>query len=118
MPSYFQSDRFHGITYITGPSHVCLQVAFSQQPTADPELVALQPLSSCSHGALDPHRIRSAVLDAAAETNRDLGTAFYPTVIGYVPNDSPRYDLYGYCTSLLVRRLASGESFTPASSTA
>jgi hypothetical protein len=118
MPSFFQSDRFHGISYITGPSHVCLQVAFSQQPTAEPELVALPPAGSCSHGTLDPLRIRSAVLEAAEETNRDLGTSFFPTAIGYVPNDSPRYDLFGYCTSLLVRRLASGETFTPSSSPA
>ena len=116
MPSFFQSGRFHGISYITGPSHVCLQVAFTSQQTSEPELIPLQPSGSCSHGLLDPQLMRAAVIEATADSNSDLGTSFFPAAIAYVPNDSPRYDLFGYCAALLVRRLASGESFPPASS--
>lgn len=112
MPSFFQSGRFHGISYITGPSHVCLQIEFASQPTLEPRLVALPPFGNCSHGALDLRCVLSEVIDAASETNRDLGSKFFPSVIRYSPNDSPYYDLFGYCTSLLVRRLASGGSFT------
>ena len=118
MPQYFQSGRFPGISYITGPSHVSLQLAFVGQLEHEPELIALQPSGRCSHATLDPQRVRSAVVEAANETNRDLGTAFFPAAIAYVPNDSPRYDLFGYCTTLLLRRLSNGEPFQPAPSTA
>ena len=116
MPSFFQSGRFHGVSYITGPAHVCLQVAFVSQPTPEPELVALSPIGSCSHGLLDPQRVRSAVVEAATETNRKLGSAFHPAAIAYVPNDSPRYELFGHCATLLIRRLACGEEFGAVSS--
>ena len=116
MPSFFRSGRFHGVIYITGPSHVCLQVAFASVPVSEPELVPLPAVGTCSHGTLDPGCIRAAVVEACASTNHELSTSFFPAAIGYVPNDSPRYELFGYCAVLLVRRLASGEPFPVTSS--
>lgn len=70
------------------------------------------------HPTLDPQQILKAVADAATAANEELGTAFYPAVIRYVADDSPRYPLYGHCTTLLIRRLACGEPFQPAPNTA
>ena len=111
MPSFFQSGRFRGVAYITGPSHICLQVAFASAPVPQPELVPFPAAGTCSHGPLDPERIRAAVVEASASTNHKLGTSFFPAAIGYVPTDSPRYELFGHCAALLVRRLARGEPF-------
>ncbi len=116
MPSFFQSGRFHGVVYITAPSHVCLQVAFAPAPVPEPELVPFPAAGTCSHGTLDPERIRVAVVEASARTNHELGTSFSPAAIGYVLDDSPRYELFGHCAALLVRRLAGGEPFPVASS--
>ena len=114
MPSYTQSGEFYGISYITGPAHVMLQVAFSAVPVSEPSLVALPAVSALPHTAPDPQQILSAVLDAATATNAELGTAFFPSVIRYVADDSPRYSLYGHCATLLIRRLASVEPFQAA----
>ena len=118
MPTYLQSGEFYGVSYITGPAHVLLQVAFSSVPVAEPSLVALPAISTLPQTALDPQQISRAVLDAAATTNAELGTAFFPAVIRYVADDSPRYPLYGHCATLLIRRLASGEPFAPATNVA
>ncbi len=117
MPGYIQSGEFYGVSYITGPSHVLLQVAFSAVPVSEPSLVALPAVSALPHAILDPQQILSAVVNAAIATNAELGTAFFPAVIRYVADDSPRYSLYGHCATLLVRRLASGELFQSASTT-
>lgn len=118
MPIYSQSGEFYGVAYITGPAHVFLQVAFSSVPAPEPTLVGLPAVSALRHTAPDPLEIRRAVLDAAARTNAELGTAFFPSVIRYVTDDSPRYPLYGHCASLLIHRLAGGDSFEPATDVA
>ena len=116
MPSFFQSGRFHGVICITGPSHVCLQVAFASAPVPEPELVPFPVAGTCSHGTLDPERIRTAVVEASTQANYELGTSFFPAAIGYIPNDSPHYELFSHCTALLVHRLVSGAPFPAVSS--
>jgi len=118
MPSYTQSGEFYGVSYITGPAHVLLQVSFASVPVSEPSLVALPAVSALPHTALDPQQILGAVLSAATATNAELGTAFFPAVIRYVADDSPRYSLYAHCATLLIRRLASGEPFQPVTPTA
>jgi len=76
-------------------------------------LVTLPAVSSLPHAALDPQQILGAVLNAATAANAELGSAFFPAVIRYVADDSPRYSLYAHCATLLIRRLASGEPFQP-----
>ena len=111
MPSYTQSGEFYGVSYVTGPSRVLLQVSFTSVPVLEPSLVAMPAVSVLPHAALDPQQILGAVLSAATATNAELGTAFFPAVIRYVADDSPRYSLYAHCANLLIRRLASGEPF-------
>jgi hypothetical protein len=74
----------------------------------------LPAVGSLPHSSLDPQQIRRAVLDAATTKNAELGTAFFPSAIRYVADDTPLYSLYGHCTDLLIRRLTPGEPFTPA----
>lgn len=118
MPSYTQSGEFYGVSYVTGPAHVLLQVSFSSVPVSEPSIVALPAVSALPHAALDPQQILGAVLNAVTATNAKLGTAFFPAVIRYVADDSPRYSLYAHCATLLIRCLASGESFQPVTPTA
>jgi hypothetical protein len=118
MPRFFQSGEFRAVSFITGPAHVLLQIAFAPHPVADPSLVELPPVTPGSQRTVDPEQIRSAVLDATATTNAELGTSFHPALIRYISDDSPRYDIYTHCTALLIRRMASGEPFDPAASVA
>ncbi|MEP6672232.1 MAG: hypothetical protein ABJF10_23920 [Chthoniobacter sp.] len=118
MPTYVQSGEFYGVSYITGPSHVFLQIAFSSVPVSKPSIVGLPATRALAQTTLDPQQICSAVVDAAATANAELGTTFFPAVIRYVPDDSPRYPLFSHCTILLIRRLASGEPFAPATNIA
>ncbi len=114
MPSFFQDGEFYMTSYITGPTHVLLQLAFAPQPIAAPSLVELPAVTSDAERTVDPQQIRSAVLAASASTNAELGTSFHPAVIRYVADDACRYDIYAHCAALLIRRLAAGESFEPA----
>jgi hypothetical protein len=111
MPHYFRSDEFFGVTYITGPSHIALELAFGPQPDAEPLLIELPCAASAPERTVDPQQIRSAVLDASRATNAELGTSFFPSAIRYVADDSPRYSLYAYCATLLIRRVVSGDHF-------
>lgn len=52
-----------------------------------------------------------AVLNAAVEINHELGSSWNPSTIYYLPDDTPRYELYSHCTKLLVQRLHSGGAF-------
>lgn len=80
-------------------------------PVAEPALVELPATRSSQNNTLDPKKICRAVLDAAAATNAHIGSAFFPCIIRYVPNDSPDYAIYGICTGRLIRRIASGGAF-------
>ena len=111
MPSFTRKNGRYFVSYITGPSHVLLGLAFDS--TAASPTVHREPRrGACDYGTLDESKIRDAVVAGAAEANVQL----HPVEIIYVENDSPRYDLYKYCAYLLAKRVAAGEAFTEAAS--
>lgn len=111
MPSFTRKNGRYFVSYITGPSHVLLGLAFDS--TAASPTVHREPRRGESdQGTLDESKIREAVVAGAAEA----GVQLHPVEITYVENDSPRYDLYQYCAYLLAKRVAAGEPFTEAAS--
>jgi hypothetical protein len=106
MPGFTQKDGRYFVSYITGPSHVYLGLAFGQSP-AEPAMIRQPKLGHCDHGPLDEQRIRDAVFAGVAESQSGL----HPTEIIYVEDDSARYDIYQHCAFLLAQRVASGAEF-------
>ena len=101
------------ISYITGPSHVRVGVEWAEQPMQTTAIFKLPAIGDCEHGKLSEVHIIQAVLTGVADACRELGVSYHVRSIHYVANDSPRYDLYRYCSSLLVEHLANGGDFVP-----
>ncbi len=111
MPSFTTDGHRNFVSYISGPSHVLLGVEWTEEPGGTPILERLAPLGDCRHGELSEARILAAVTEGIAEANRGCGVAYHPSRILYVANDSPRYDLFRHCATLLVQRRAEGTPF-------
>ena len=111
MPRFTRSGRFHGVSIITEPEHVFLLVVFSPSPVVEPALLTLPASGARSCNSIEPERVCAAVCEAAQAANAELGSAFFPVEIAFVPSDTPRYDLFGRCATLLVRHLVAGGSF-------
>ena len=111
MPSFTTDGLRYFVSYITGPSHIRLGVEWAAGPEASVALGRLPPVGGCEHGELSEARVAEAVAAGIAEANRRLGVAYRPARILYVANDSPRYDLFRHCASLLVQRHAEGGHF-------
>ena len=114
MPQFSQRNGRFFVSYITGPSHVLLGLAFGERP-ATPVLVRQPAVGACSHGQLDEGQILAAVLAGIAAAKHETGRTLNPTEIIYVENDSPRYSLYQHCAYLIAQRVTNGESFDHAS---
>ena len=72
---------------------------------------------SISADAVDPERVKAAVLEAIGEANSEFGTQYSAAAIGYHPDDSPRYELFGYCAYSLIKKLTGGVPFPTALTT-
>ena len=112
MPQFTKRGHRYFVSYITGPSHVLLGLAFGQAD-GEPLLVQKPPVGGCHHVPLDEGRIREAVRDGLADARDRAGIALHATEIVYVADDSPRYDTYRHCAYLLAERVASGGEFIP-----
>lgn len=102
MPQFSTKDGRHYVSYITGPRHVLLGVRFSDQPTT-PTMIKQPPIGNCFHDHLDEDKIREAVRSGLEAFERETGTKAWVSEIVYVENDSPYYELFGYCSLLLAR---------------
>lgn len=111
MPSFTTDGRRYFVSFITGPSHVRLGIEWAAEPEESVALERLLPIGGCEHGELTETLVAESVDAGIAEANRRLGVAYRPARILYVANDSPRYDLFQHCASLLVQRHADGEHF-------
>lgn len=100
MPIFGKEGDLHTISYITGPQHVWLGVAFAERSEVKPSIVRRPPVTSCHHGEIDPARIVQAVMAGIKGSGRCVKR------IEYVENDSPVYSLYEYCANLLAEHAA------------
>jgi hypothetical protein len=100
MPMFGRLGDLHTVSYITGPSHVWLGIAFSQSPIPTAKVVMRPAIGDCNHGRLDTQQIQAAVSDGVA----DARVGLFVDRIEYVTNDSPRYDLYRDCARMLAER--------------
>ena len=106
MPGFSRDNDTYFVSYVTGPSHVRLGLAFAATPA--PLVIHRESRkNSCNHGPLDESRIREAVVAGVAHAAKQL----YPVKIIYLEGDSPRYELFEHCARLLARRVAAGEPF-------
>jgi hypothetical protein len=111
MPTYATDGEYCFISYISGPSHVLLGLAFQAEPVAVVKMIARPSVGSCDHGELDEEEIQKAVLAGAEETLRRGRRTLHLRGIVYVKNDSPRYSLYKHCATLLTERMIAGGEF-------
>jgi hypothetical protein len=111
MPTYATDGKYCFISYVTGPSHVRLGLAFHAEPVVDVKIVAQPSVGSCNHGELDEEEIRKAVFAGAEEACGQERKTLYLSGIVYVKNDSPRYSLYRHCAKLLIERMIAGGEF-------
>ncbi|MBB6572336.1 hypothetical protein FHT07_000478 [Xanthomonas arboricola] len=76
MPGFMRKEDTFYVSYITGPSHVLLELEFGEVATP-PNIHCEAARGSCRHGALDELRVAGAVLEGVAEA----GVHLYPTKI-------------------------------------
>lgn len=107
MAHVVRQDDLLTVSYITGPQHVWLGIAFVPQAAAEPTIVMRPARGTCTHGALDPSQLVPAVLAVAHEYGLHVER------IEYVENDSPAYSLYAHCARILAQH-AVGERSNPA----
>ena len=111
MPQFTKHGHRYFVSYITGPSHVLLGLAFGQADAA-PAIFEIPPVGGCHHGSLDEARIRDAVRGGLADARERAAITLHATEIVYVADDSPRYDLYRHCAFLLAERVGRGGEFS------
>jgi hypothetical protein len=102
MPSFSEHEGRYFVQYVTGPSHLSLGLCFSEAPNI-PIIVRKSSIGECLHKT-DENKIVEAVLAGVKEANQKLKKTLYVSEIIYVENDTPRYELYKYCTYLLAKR--------------
>lgn len=105
MDQYTQLGDFYGVSYITGPSHVHLRIKFGGSERVKPRIAILPARNSHAERKLDEGLVRNSVLAGVQIANRELGSAYLPARIAFVPDDSPRYEIFQHCAMLIVRRL-------------
>jgi hypothetical protein len=110
MPHFTKQGHRYFVTYITGPSHVRLGLAFGASD-GEPAMIQRPPVAACDHGRLDEESIRAAVRDGLADARDRAGVTVRATEIVYVADDSPRYDIYRHCAFLLAERVGRGGEF-------
>jgi hypothetical protein len=100
MPTFGRIDDLLVASYISGPSHIWLGIAFSASPIASPKIVVRPAIGDCCDSSLDSERIQ----DAVTKGIQDAGIVLSIERIEYVANDSPRYDIYRHCARRMAER--------------
>ena len=106
MPTFTTEGNRLFVSYITGPSHVRLGLAFSEMAIPLPTIVCQPPIGTCNHGETEEALLVEAVAAGVAHVNPSLHVA----EIVYVANDSPHYSLYRHCARLLAERFLQGSA--------
>jgi hypothetical protein len=103
MPSFSKEEKYFFVSYVTGPTHVRLGLALTTSTAVEPLLVVANThVGDCCHGEIDEVRLKRAVIDGIKTANQTMGTSVQAMEIVYIPNDSPRYELFSYCARLIV----------------
>ncbi len=103
MPNFIKEGKYFFVSYVTGPAHVRLGLALTTSTINEPPLLVINPrVGDCCHGAIDEVRLKQAVIDGVKAANLTMGTSVHIIEIVYIPNDSPRYDLFSHCARLIV----------------
>lgn len=108
-----QADGFLVASLITGPKHVLLQLRLSNERLAVVPCEPLPAIANGRHRELDAGLIVEAVLNGVAEANERIGSAFYPSHVRYVSNDTGPEYVYGVLAAALVKEVASGRLALP-----
>jgi hypothetical protein len=103
MPNFSKEGKYFFVSYVTGPSHVRLGLALIASTVVEPPLLVVNSrVGDCCHGKIDEVRLKEAVIAGVRAANLTLGTSVQAIEIAYIPNDSPRYELFSHCARLIV----------------
>jgi len=109
---FSQHNNFYRVSWISGPRHNALAVAFAaDSQTPKPVIQMLPPIGECRHDALKEDAILAFVLEGIAEANRVFETNFRVSHIEYVANDTPPEEKYAGLAFKIVERLVSNGEF-------
>ena len=112
MAHFFQRDGVFFVTYVTGPRHVALGLAFGA--SSEPFVLIKRkqrPAKPCDHGTLDGQQILEAVRTGLNKATSSLRSELHLTKVVYFEGDSPEYGLYGYCAYLIAKRFLENQPF-------
>jgi hypothetical protein len=110
---FSKRDDLYQASWISGPRHNCLSVAFAESVVdSEPTIKMLPPFGEYRHNALDEISILSFVSESVAEANRIFESDYIVSRIEYIENDTPPEEIYGYLAFKIIERLFSGGEFS------
>lgn len=104
-------DRYIAALQCGAGRDAYIQIEVTDQLVDEVELVQLPPCNSGRLIAVEPEKIKEAVIKAFRESSLLFGLDLNLRCIAYFPNDSRHYDLHARCTALIVEALATGKEF-------
>lgn len=88
-----------------------LEFELSKEDVPEVKMYSLSPIKHGLSEGVDPEKIKKFALEGAIAAFEESGARYYLKSIGYVPNDSRLYNLYGRIVCSTIIRLQEGGDF-------
>ena len=96
------------MTYITGPTHNLLGLAFRKRGGSGLEIEARPAVGGCEHAPIQEDLLAQAVNDGLQDAASEIGVVLQARKIVYVMDDTPAYRIYRHCAKLIACQVAGG----------